>query len=1678
MNNLLKSITCIFAFILASLSSATAQCTIVYANPAFTYASAPLQASTCTFTFMGSPYLLTTGSNCTFKYYKNQAATIAYSGNPVFDASHAGTSVVIYVSTDDGNPSTPEPTTLPFTLNIIDITAPIITCPSNQNATATGLSCNYTFTNSFAPITLSDNCSSNVTYTYSSTGATVGAGNNAPTAAFNVGTSVVKYTAKDVSNNTATCSFNVVVTETVKPTIVCPANMTVNTAPNTCEKQILTGLEAVLNDNCTVMSQNSNLQFLISAPSISAGGGNANFKTFNTGNHTVTYKATDNEGNTATCTFKVLVNDITPPTVTCQSGKVLNTNLDTCITYATIQQLAPFATDNCGSNNLTTTVTATGVSAFSTPTNLSALPNVAFKVGVTVLTMKVTDAFANSATCNMSIQVIDNQAPTIICNNMNKTKKADTLTCDASLLLSNPIYKDNCTSVPNLIISYTLSGATAANANGFLQNAQRFNTGTTVVKYQVQDAANNTSTCSFAINILENPNKKPTLVCKPDTILNALVGACNRLISTGLAPKIATDNCSQNLTLSYSLSGAMSRLDTIVAIGNGVNGLSFPVGTTKIRYILKDAVGNADTCSFNVTIKDIQKPMVTCLSDIQVSAGTACARKIANLKPIATDNCGAVSASFTLSGATQTPVNQLIDSVYFKIGVTKVTWIFADNANNKDTCKYNVTVTETVKPTIICPDNHITIRTSDTSCTAVKVQLPLPTYSDNCTLTNDLKFSYSTLGATILSGNATQTSLTLNKGDNYINYKITDFSQNSATCSILLTVADSTKPQIFCMPAQTYYLADTSCQITLTPAVPIYLDNCGATISYLISGATIKSGSNYISAVLFNKGQSIITYIATDAANNTKQCTFLATVLDTIKPKIICPNNITANTLLASCDEKFTTLTPSLSDNCSTTGLSLIYKINNNTFAPGNANNINFTTGINTVRYVATDLSANSSACSFTVNIVDNVAPIANCKDSVTLILDNTGNATLTSALINNVSMDNCTANNLLNFGLSKSSFNCSNLGFNAVTLTVKDESQNAKTCISTVKILNQNANLNLNPILLPQNESVLNLNDGQITATIQGGIGPFTYVWSNNQTTNTISNLTIGNYIVTITDQTSGCATTANTTLVAGKKMLLSIGNAIGGQNQSVLVPVKVTRFKNIHRIKATIMLPDQLIAQFQSVTDFALTDLDINNFTVNKTTISLDYTSTNPNGFTLADNQVLFNIKTKLVGTIGSSIAIEIQQNNLLTTVQQYVPSGLYSAPYDVNNNIVSIGNASGFADLAGSIKREDGTTYKGAKVVLSGNKKDSIITAATGVYGFNVSVGNNQIIKPFNNLSPKNGVTSYDISIIQRHVLGIQYMASNYNRIAADVNADGKISSSDMLEIRLLVLGINPKFANTPSWKFVPEGFVFPTLFTKVNVFQDSLRYDYILQDKNNGNFVAIKMGDTNGSANSTDSNPVSDRTQSTVLTDLPTANDHENTYTVPIYATDFASNAAQLSLNYNQDNFELQDIDNQDINTSIYKIKEGKINVIWSSPIAKTSSKSNPLTNIVFRKKNKNADINSIEIDKENEMPTKIYNEFGEAFAIQFSSQNVVKNDINIFPNPVHNDLNIELESNNASPVTIRIYDIRGALVSENQKDSQKGNNRFHISLEDILVSPYVIIELITQNGVWKKKVVRI
>ncbi len=172
----------------------------------------------------------------------------------------------------------------------------------------------------------------------------------------------------------------------------------------------------------------------------------------------------------------------------------------------------------------------------------------------------------------------------------------------------------------------------------------------------------------------------------------------------------------------------------------------------------------------------------------------------------------------------------------------------------------------------------------------------------------------------------------------------------------------------------------------------------------------------------------------------------------------------------------------------------------------------------------------------------DATAPVAICKTATVTLVN--GSATITIADINNGSHDECSS---VTLALSKTQFDCSNIGANTVTLTVTDATGNTATCNATVTVVGEVPSCSI--VAVPSN----NIYTGGVPTNIYLGYGPqsvtlnvtatggtpFNYSWSGSNLSCTscedpvFTPLTGGvyNFAVTITNS-YGCTSTCSITI------------------------------------------------------------------------------------------------------------------------------------------------------------------------------------------------------------------------------------------------------------------------------------------------------------------------------------------------------------------------------------------------------------------------------------------------------------------------------------------------------------------------------------------------------------------
>ncbi|MEZ4985141.1 MAG: dockerin type I domain-containing protein [Saprospiraceae bacterium] len=129
-----------------------------------------------------------------------------------------------------------------------------------------------------------------------------------------------------------------------------------------------------------------------------------------------------------------------------------------------------------------------------------------------------------------------------------------------------------------------------------------------------------------------------------------------------------------------------------------------------------------------------------------------------------------------------------------------------------------------------------------------------------------------------------------------------------------------------------------------------------------------------------------------------------------------------------------------------------------------------------------------------------------------------------------------------------------------------------------------------------------------------------------------------------------------------------------------------------------------------------------------------------------------------------------------------------------------------------LGGVIMTEEAEAVEGVQVSVNGAMAQ-MVTTENGAFSFELALGGDYSLTPYLNAQPLNGVTTFDLVLMSKHILNVQPLNSPYKLIAADVNRSGTITTLDMIQLRKLILNIDTEFANNTSWRFIPTAYAFP-------------------------------------------------------------------------------------------------------------------------------------------------------------------------------------------------------------------------------------------------------------------------
>ena len=441
-----------------------------------------------------------------------------------------------------------------------------------------------------------------------------------------------------------------------------------------------------------------------------------------------------------------------------------------------------------------------------------------------------------------------------------------------------------------------------------------------------------------------------------------------------------------------------------------------------------------------------------------------------------------------------------------------------------------------------------------------------------------------------------------------------------------------------------------------------------------------------------------------------------------------------------------------------------------------------------------------------------------------------------------------------------------------------------------------------------------------------------------------------------------------------------------------------------------------------------------------------------------------------------------VDLWVTDVVTGIQSFCRTFI-----DVQDNNKACEDNLGNGTVSGLITTSGGTRtgVNSVEVELEGSNVAGTKTSANGQYAFtNMPYGKSTYtVVPAKDNDYLNGVSTADIVKIQKHILGISYLEDPYKIIAADVNNNKTITSSDISELRKLILGITTQFKNNGSWAFIDASYKFTTDMTSAyrdEVLKEPYPRNYIISPFEKSmviNFNGVKIGDLNETVNANLFNTASGRTREQLnlivddvkynkgdLIEIPvncekTENLSGYQFTIQIDPTkvEFVDMIAGVC-NLNKDNLGLTQMDN------------GFITVSWNAFESVQVKSSDKLFTIVLKALSTSTLSQSIHMNSAiTTAEAYDQNLIEKDIRLSFRSDNGIISDNGIVlyqnnPNPFSDNTVIGFEVPKAAKATLSIYDLTGKVLFVKEVNTVKGYNSVRVNNSQLGVTGILFYQL--------------
>ena len=432
-----------------------------------------------------------------------------------------------------------------------------------------------------------------------------------------------------------------------------------------------------------------------------------------------------------------------------------------------------------------------------------------------------------------------------------------------------------------------------------------------------------------------------------------------------------------------------------------------------------------------------------------------------------------------------------------------------------------------------------------------------------------------------------------------------------------------------------------------------------------------------------------------------------------------------------------------------------------------------------------------------------------------------------------------------------------------------------------------------------------------------------------------------------------------------------------------------------------------------------------------------------------------------------------VQLWVTDLVTGAQAYCET-FVDIQDNNGDNVCDSTDMQGRVVIQGDIYTEFNDEIEGVEVAI-GIPDLEVLTSDAGEYAFaSMPIGGSYLVIPRKDDQHLNGISTLDLILIQRHILGVEWLDSPYKMLAADVNGNQDISAVDLIELRKLILGVYNELPQNEAWRFVDAQYDF---IDPLNPWIHAIPEDYMIQDLNSDmdvDFIGVKVGDVNGSvvANSNDAN-FEDRSNDAlnIVVEENLIQEGEIA-TIDLTAENYSDILGwQTAIRYDVDKLSILEVNapfegwserNYHINAL-----EGIISISYHSLTPNDLDEDEVMISLVVDAKTGFNATRTISLDNE-WMSLEAYKSNSEVLPIEFRTNSEDLAELKIIgaqPNPFYDKTDITIEVPHAGNALWQYYDVNGRLIHQTSAYYTKGTHTQSVTRADLNASGMVYVNLL-------------